>query len=201
MVGTQQPLDDDLYRSVGAEVHRLRSERGWSLAELSTKTHYSVSYLSKIENGKKRITPEMTHSFDEVFETGGVLTALLLVPQQRIPVHDEAESSDGGTCPYPGLVAFGPAEARWFFGREQVIADVVARLDECLGGGGPLAVVAPSGAGKSSLLAAGLIPALADGALPGSREWPVVTTIPGAHPLTTLVNQVAAMTRADPNAV
>ncbi|MGH7745803.1 MAG: helix-turn-helix domain-containing protein, partial [Candidatus Dormibacteria bacterium] len=196
MDGTREQLDHEVSRSLGAEVHRLRSDRCWSLAELSVKAHYSVGYLSKIENGKKRVTAEMARSFDEVFDTGGVLTALLTIPQQRAPVHDEPEPLDVGRCPYPGLAPFGPEEARWFFGRAQVTADLVRRLDGNLGGGGPLAVVAPSGAGKSSLLAAGLIPALAAGALPGSPEWLVVTATPSAHPLTTLVDRVVAVTGA-----
>jgi hypothetical protein len=44
-------------------------------------------------------------------------------------------------------------------------------------------VVGPSGGGKSSLVKAGLIPALRDGALPGSEKWFVAEMAPGAHPL------------------
>jgi len=80
------------------------------------------------------------------------------------------------------------------FGRQQVTAELVAQLDQRVaGGGGPLAVVAPSGAGKSSLLAAGLVPALAAGVLAGSETWTVVRVTPGAHPLAALVAQVAAV--------
>jgi hypothetical protein len=93
-------------------------------------------------------------------------------------------------CPYRGRVAFSPGDARWFFGRERVISDLISRVGDRLAGDGWLAVVAPSGAGKSSLLAAGLIPALADGALPGSEAWLVVATTPGTHPLANLVAQV-----------
>jgi len=200
MTGIRERLSEDTWRIVGAEVHRLRTQQGWSLAELSRKTHYSAGYLSKIENGKKRITPQMASAFDEVFATGGILTALLAAREEPTPADEEPELSDAGACPYPGLVAFGPAEACWFFGREQVVADLIARLDERLGGGGPLAVVAPSGTGKSSLLAAGLIPQLAGGALPGSGDWPVVGTTPGAHPLATVVERVVAVTEVDPAA-
>src|SRR5260370_15394159 len=45
-----------------------------------------------------------------------------------------------------------------------------------------LAVVGPSGSGKSSLVKAGLIPALWRGSLPGSEKWFVVEMLPGAHP-------------------
>ncbi len=70
--------------------------------------------------------------------------------------------------------------------------ELVARLvDERF-----LVVVGPSGAGKSSLVRAGLVPALAGGALPGSAAWPVVVMVPGSEPLEALQ---AAL--ADPPAV
>ncbi len=53
-----------------------------------------------------------------------------------------------------------------------------------LGDGGRfLAVVGPSGSGKSSVVRAGLIPALRQGGLPGSEQWFIAEFIPGAHPL------------------
>ncbi|WP_323137031.1 hypothetical protein [Streptomyces sp. NBC_01764] len=66
-----------------------------------------------------------------------------------------------GECPYPGLAAFDEGQARWFFGRDALTAELLVRLDERLRTGGAVALVAPSGAGKSSLLRAGLLPALA----------------------------------------
>ncbi|MGH3855191.1 MAG: helix-turn-helix domain-containing protein [Pseudonocardiaceae bacterium] len=198
MDGTREQLDHAVCRRLGIEVRRLRNARGWSLAELSVKAHYSVGYLSKIENGKKRVTTEMARAFDDAFGTDGALTGLLATPEEPTPIHDEPERVDVGPCPYPGLAAFSAEEARWFFGRAQVTSDLLRRLDERLGGDGPLAVVAPSGAGKSSLLAAGLIPALARGALPGSGEWLVVTATPSARPLATLATRVAERTGADP---
>ncbi|MDX6501823.1 MAG: hypothetical protein QOG23_5083, partial [Blastocatellia bacterium] len=149
------------------------------------------------ETGKKRITPELARLVDEVLETGGVLAALVLTPE-RPSVGDEFDPSGTDSCPYPGLAAFGLQEARWFFGRDGVIGDLISQLDDRLFGGGLLAVVAPSGAGKSSLLAAGMVSALARGALPGSRSWPVVATTPGRHPLVTLATGVAERLGVDP---
>ncbi|MGH3901605.1 MAG: helix-turn-helix domain-containing protein [Pseudonocardiaceae bacterium] len=186
------------WHKVGAELRRLRKVRGVSLSGLARQVHYSTGYLSKIETGKKRITLEVARLVDEALETGGVLAALLPSPDSARPVDDEPDLTGTDACPYPGLAAFGPSETRWFFGRDQVTSDLISQLDARLAGGGPLAVVAPSGAGKSSLLAAGLIPALACGALPGSRAWPVVTATPGAHPLVALAALVAQRTGADP---
>jgi WD40 repeat protein/transcriptional regulator with XRE-family HTH domain len=201
MAGTSALAGDQAWQTVGAELRRLRTDQGMSLSELARQMNYSKGYLSKIENGKKRITPEVAHLADEVLETGGVLTALLPTPQSPLLVEGEPEPIGTEACPYPGLAAFGPQEARWFFGRDQATSELISRLDDRLARGGVLAVVAPSGAGKSSLLAAGLIPALARGALPGSGAWPVVATTPGAHPLAALAARLAERTGADPAAV
>ncbi|GAA0443905.1 hypothetical protein GCM10009544_03410 [Streptomyces stramineus] len=79
-------------------------------------------------------------------------------------------------------------------------ADLLVRLDDRMRGGGPLMVVAPSEAGKSSLLRAGLLPALARGALPaaGSADWPRLLLTPTAHPLASLAARLADVTGADP---
>lgn len=107
--------------------------------------------------------------------------------------------SDGpDDCPYPGMSAFTAEQAAWFFGRDRVRARLVGLLDESLRQGGAVAVVAPSGAGKSSLLRAGLVPALARGALPGSRRWPCLVFTPTAEPLVALTMHLAALTQADP---
>jgi WD40 repeat protein len=81
--------------------------------------------------------------------------------------------------PYKGLRPFGEADAADFFGREALTEVLVARLAETRF----LAVVGPSGSGKSSVVRAGLIPALRRGALPGSESWRIVEMVPGAYPL------------------
>ena len=82
-------------------------------------------------------------------------------------------------CPYKGLAPFDRDDAEYFFGREELVADLVAHVV-----GAPLlAVVGPSGSGKSSVVRAGLLPALAGGVLPGSHGWTQAVIRPGAHPL------------------
>ncbi len=85
--------------------------------------------------------------------------------------------------PYKGLLAFQAADSQDFFGREKITATLVKRMGE----GSPysrfLAVVGPSGSGKSSLVRAGLIPALWRGELSGSERWFVAEMLPGSHPL------------------
>jgi WD40 repeat protein/DNA-binding SARP family transcriptional activator len=59
-------------------------------------------------------------------------------------------------CPFKGLAPFEPADAEFFFGRERLVEELLGRLEEV-----PfLALVGASGSGKSSLLRAGLLPAL-----------------------------------------
>lgn len=83
-----------------------------------------------------------------------------------------------GKSPFPGLRAFGPEDAPIFFGRTAEINQLVTRLanPDCHF----LTVVGASGSGKSSLVKAGLISSLHDGALPGSENWPIITFTPDA---------------------
>ena len=66
-------------------------------------------------------------------------------------------------CPYRGLLSFEAGDERFFFGREAVVADLVARV----AGGELLAVVGASGSGKSSVLRAGLVAAARAGRIAG----------------------------------
>ncbi|MFF4400429.1 NACHT and WD repeat domain-containing protein [Streptomyces sp. NPDC001480] len=97
-------------------------------------------------------------------------------------------------CPYPGLAAFSTEQAQWFFGRDALVAKLLIRLDASLAVGGALVVVAPSGAGKSSLLRAGLLAELARGALPGSAHWLRVWLTPTAHPMAVLTARLPEVT-------
>jgi hypothetical protein len=81
--------------------------------------------------------------------------------------------------PYKGLASFGEDDAEWFYGRERLVAELIARL----AGASLLGVVGPSGSGKSSAVRAGLVPALKAGVLPKSENWIAVQMRPGEHPL------------------
>ena len=92
---------------------------------------------------------------------------------------DDDDAEAPVVCPYKGLATFDSEDAEYFFGRERLVAELVARLV----GGRLLAVVGPSGSGKSSVVRAGLLPALAGGVLPASEHWTQALIRPGEHPL------------------
>jgi DNA-binding SARP family transcriptional activator len=81
-------------------------------------------------------------------------------------------------CPFKGLEYFDISDAEYFCGRERLAGELLARAAESH----LVGLVGPSGIGKSSLLRAGLLAALARGALPGSNAWRQVVMRPGERP-------------------
>lgn len=80
--------------------------------------------------------------------------------------------------PYKGLAAFHESDADDFFGRADATGELAAALEDS----SFLAVVGPSGIGKSSVVRAGLIPALRRGIVMGSQNWVITDMLPGSHP-------------------
>ena len=85
--------------------------------------------------------------------------------------------------PYKGLRPFLEADALDFFGREAFIRRLLDRLSHAGRSSRFIAVVGPSGSGKSSAVSAGLVAALRHGAVPGSEAWFVTEMHPGHHPM------------------
>src|SRR5687767_4957574 len=84
-----------------------------------------------------------------------------------------------GRCPYKGLDVFEEEDAELFFGRERLVNELVGRVKESR----TVFITGPSGSGKSSLVRAGLIHALKQGAIKGSERWLYETMKPGREPL------------------
>jgi energy-coupling factor transporter ATP-binding protein EcfA2 len=110
-------------------------------------------------------------------------TDALLVPFDEKLAIDIPESK----CPYVGLEAFRESKQQLFFGRERLITELLQKVStsRCL------AIIGSSGSGKSSLVLAGVVPALKAGAYDRSKQWQYLPTIvPGVDPLASLVSLI-----------
>jgi serine/threonine protein kinase/WD40 repeat protein len=85
--------------------------------------------------------------------------------------------------PYKGLRPFVEADADDFYGREALVERLLKRWSRSDPPGRILAVVGPSGSGKSSAVRAGLVPALRRGGIEGSQGWFITDLVPGRHPM------------------
>ncbi len=159
--------------------------------------------LLPIQEEQARQGTELRHQTDlmreNLVKTTLVLQRLTPTPEPVAPddAGEPGEAPAAGPCPYMGLAAFQAEDARWFFGRQQLVAELLARLPEA-----PfLAVVGPSGSGKSSVLRAGLVPAVWAGTLPGASSWKTIMLTPGAHPLEELAIRVALVRGVAPGSL
>ena len=112
--------------------------------------------------------------------SAGVVTPMSPTPSESVrrrAVRELVSMASAGVNPYQGLRAFGEGDAAVFFGREKV----VDKLEAAVRAERFVAVIGPSGSGKSSVVAAGLVPRLRadDGSV-------IATMVPGEHPLTAL---------------
>ena len=87
-------------------------------------------------------------------------------------------------CPFRGLRPFGPEDARFFVGRGELVDLIVASVES---GSGLIPLIGASGSGKTSVLRAGVVPAMV------SRGWAVVTMTPGTSPLAALEEHAASL--------
>lgn len=106
----------------------------------------------------------------------------------------------GAPAPYRGLESFGVEDAEWFFGRESLTEALIAKLADCVDdprSGSMVMVVGPSGSGKSSLLRAGVVPAVLRGILERGSGWRCLMLTPGNEPVRGLAEKLAQATGAE----
>ncbi|MGI5212180.1 AAA family ATPase [Plantactinospora sp. CA-290183] len=185
-VGWQRALAD-AFRTLGSDVGELR----WMLTEVS-------GSLDRVQALLVEQSSELRQQMSIVRQSLVTVTQRRAEASGSVPgatAGEEPEPSpDGDEDPYPGLASFQVEDARWFFGREAAVSLLLARLAEQTVGAGPLVVVGVSGAGKSSLLRAGLLPAVAAGRLGAeAAAWPWLLLTPGADPLGELLRRTAAL--------
>src|SRR5215207_3270720 len=96
-----------------------------------------------------------------------------------------------GRCPYKGLEVFEEEDAELFFGRERLVNELVGRVKESR----TVFITGPSGSGKSSLVRAGLIHALKQGAINAlrSERWLYETMKPGREPIDELARVASSL--------
>jgi WD40 repeat protein/DNA-binding SARP family transcriptional activator len=179
--GVAMPLDTLMVESEGVPLRVHRAASGWAQAQAAAQLETAVDKAAVDQGGLRTARTQVA---------GGV--ADLQVTRERTELYVVAEPPDPSepdVCPFRGLAPFDAAHAEYFFGRERLVADLVARLV----GSTLIAVVGPSGSGKSSLIRAGLLPALANGVLPGSARWRQVVMRPGEHPLAELGRALARL--------
>ena len=106
------------------------------------------------------------------------LDRLLEIYHMMVPEPGEEDAGKAiAVCPYRGLEAFQESDADFFFGRNQVVKELVDRIRR----ESFTAVIGPSGSGKSSVVFAGAIPELRK-----ESDWRIVRLRPGNRPLENL---------------
>jgi signal transduction histidine kinase len=111
-------------------------------------------------------------------------TAFILPSETIKKICKKLQLSD--ICPYKGLDAFTEVDNDFFFGRQEIVRKLINNLRQEFRF---LAMLGPSGSGKSSVIQAGLIPKLKKGAIPGSDHWGIILTRPADNPFEQLAGQ------------
>jgi len=191
-------------------LRRLRAGAKLTQEELAAAAGVSPRSVSNLERGVNRTAHKDTALLlaRALGLTGRAEQLFVAAARGNLPAEDvlaAAEAAGPVTgSPYRGLAAFGERDAAFFFGREAATAQVLDRMSRCLAGTGLLVVSGVSGAGKSSLLRAGVLPRVwVDGlaAAPGSAWWPWVVFTPTRAPLDELALRLALLAGTDASAV
>ncbi len=176
------PLGDLVARSGGVPtaVHQVASQ--WARTEAS---HRLEASAGRTGAGRRTLREAEAAMIEDVADLESTRERARLY---AVDAADEGDRVGARTiCPYKGLAAFEAADADYYFGRERLVAELIARFV----GSTFLGLVGDSGSGKSSAIRAGLLPALAGGVLPGSESWPQAVMRPGEHPLVELGRALA----------
>ncbi|GAA2795842.1 nSTAND1 domain-containing NTPase [Crossiella cryophila] len=175
MPRVERPLDngDNALLRFAADLRALREAAGSpTYRVLAQRVHYSVASLSQAAAGRKLPTLAVTLAYvrgcagDQAGWERRWHEVAVEVGTETPP------AADGEAAPYVGLAAFQRADADWFFGRERLVEELRSLVRQRR----LVAVFGASGAGKSSVLRAGLLPRL-------PADWPVLLFSPGANPV------------------
>ena len=178
---------------LAAQLRRLRDSAGRpSYRELARRASFSTTVLSEAAGGRTLPTLPVVKAY--VHACGGDVGEWEERWRQLAAqlIQDRREDGQGGArtgtrAPYLGLASYSVADADLYFGREALTAELLQRLTKSRF----LAVFGSSGSGKSSLLRAGLMAAVARGD-PG-QAWTAALLTPGPRPVAALAETVASL--------
>lgn len=185
------PLSQDTikkFTTFGDFLRFLRRRAGITQLELSIAVGYSDAQISRLELNLRapdittieaRFVPALGLE-DEPETVAHLLDLAAKLKREDAPVV--------GRCPYKGLNFFDEADADYFFGREAITAKIVERVIEIITNPTQeprfLGIIGASGSGKSSLVRAGIVPALRLNQK--TVGWSIYMLTPTAHPLESL---------------
>ncbi len=184
-----QTLRPDLPYAVNIIIWRATSKR--------PEARYPDAY-SLANDLKQVLAPDSTTSVMAQLSTPSIPRILSNPPNANTII---LEPPTGYANPYKGLQAFQEADETDFFGRKELIERLIKRLAGDEKSTRFLAIVGPSGSGKSSIALAGLIPALKRGALFGSQEWFYVQITPSSDPLQQLADGLLSIAASTPTSL
>ena len=201
--------------SFGGLLQQLRAESRLTQEELAEAAHLSPRAVSDLERGVNRTArPQTAELLAGALGLAGPARELFVAAargkapagQVLVAVRAAQPLPQGAATasPYRGLAAFEEQHAALFFGRDTAAAEVLDRMSRRPGGAGLLVVSGVSGAGKSSLLRAGVLPRIRQSGLadaPGAASWPCLVFTPTRDPLDELSLRVAPLAGADAAAV
>jgi transcriptional regulator with XRE-family HTH domain len=220
------PVREQVAPSFGGLLRRLRDDAGLTQDELAEAAQVSQRAISDLERGINRTARKDTAlllagalgldgSARELFVTvaRGQAPATELLAAARGEAPGGVTGHQAGLAsllqavtdsPYRGLAAFEEQDAAFFFGREAAATQVLDRMARHVDGAGLVVVSGASGAGKSSLLRAGVLPRVRETGLesgPGAGSWACLLLTPTHVPLDELALRVALLAGLDAAAV
>ncbi|ANS68197.1 WD-40 repeat-containing protein [Streptomyces lincolnensis] len=168
------------------ELRKLRQEAGGvTYRELARRAHFSVTALSQAAAGEQLPSLQVTLAYVRACDGDEPEWERRWQETEREVREATARQDDDAEPPYQGLARFEPDDHDRYFGRDRL----VTALRELVHERRFTAVFGPSGSGKSSLLRAGLIPALR-----AERELAAIRVLtPGGHPAHTHADVLKAV--------
>jgi WD40 repeat protein/transcriptional regulator with XRE-family HTH domain len=195
-------------------LRQLRAGARLTQEELAAAAGVSPRSVSNLERGINRTAHRDTAVLlaGALGLTGPVAELFVAAARGNVPAAQVLAAAEGAGpwpravtgSPYRGLAVFGEQDAAFFFGREAATSQVLEQMSRRLEGAGLLVVSGVSGAGKSSLLRAGVLPRIREGGLaaaPGAASWPYLVFTPTRAPLDELALRVALLVGTDASAV